>query len=144
MDTGDVVVYEYQTPYSDEERMLDDRSLGAQDALKVNEGYADQEEPYAQVSKRQRRRRQLLLVALCLLLGIIALTSVLATSKNKSSREVVVGNGSGVDPVEGGDRRRGSGNRNASNRCSFCSCHGGGINGVSHPKSAHCFPDRLL
>jgi hypothetical protein len=37
MDTGDVVVYEYQTPYSDEERMLDDRSLGAQDALKVND-----------------------------------------------------------------------------------------------------------
>jgi hypothetical protein len=103
-DTGDVVVYQYQTPYPDEERMLDDRSLAAQDALKVDEGYADHDEPYdAQVAKRQRRRRLLLLMALCLLLGIIVLTSVLATSENKRSRGVAVGNGSGVDRVEGGN-----------------------------------------
>ena len=105
-DTGDVVVYQYSSetaPYTDEERVFDDRSLAAKDALKLDDGYADQDEPYdAQVKKRRRRRRMLLVLAMAMLIGIIVLTSVLASNKNKSSREVAVGDGSGVDSVEGG------------------------------------------
>ncbi|KAL3903449.1 MAG: hypothetical protein SGILL_010441, partial [Bacillariaceae sp.] len=98
-----------EAAYTDEERVLNDsalnRSLASQDALQLDDGYADRDMPYdVQVRKRKRKRRVLLCMAMCLLLGIIVMTSFLASNKNKknNSRNVTVGDGSGVAGVEDG------------------------------------------
>jgi hypothetical protein len=90
--------------YYDEERTLDDHSLAAQDALKLEQDrYLDPDMPYAIETRRKRcRRRVMLITALCLLMGIIVLTSLLANRKSQTERsQVEIGDGTGVNSVEG-------------------------------------------
>ncbi|KAG7359852.1 leucine rich repeat LRR-containing protein [Nitzschia inconspicua] len=117
-DTGDVVVYQYPASYTsndaqyfdsrsngrffDEEGGHGDNSLAAQDALKLEDQYLDPDMPHAIEIQRKRRRRRILLgTAMCLLIGVIVLTSVLANRKTKSAEESNV-EIAGVDGVVDG------------------------------------------
>lgn len=136
-DTGDVVVYQYPVNsshqqldhtrsngveyfdtkrggrYYDEEGGADDHSLAAQDALQLEQDrYLDPDLPYVIQTQRKRRRRRILLgAAMCLLIGIIVLTSVLA-GRNKSvdRNQAEIGDGSGVSSVVEGSEGAGGGN----------------------------------
>jgi hypothetical protein len=130
-DTGDVVVYQYpldddnitfsdnslyriecydanySSPYHDDERTLDDKSLAAQDALTLEQDrYLDPDMPRAIAIKRKRRRGCILLItALLLLIGVIVLTSVFASRNDRKGlteqSQLDVDNASSVDRVEG-------------------------------------------
>lgn len=93
-DTGDIVVYEYpmhdsKNGHYDKEEFYDDNSLAARDELKLSG--IDPDRPYAIQTRRRLRRCMFLILILCLLLGVIVLTSALANKKYEERSQTDIG-----------------------------------------------------